>query len=76
MRNPKNKCFKILAPTSDKNEDKDKIVFHNRYLIVTSTNIIILMPIDEKFKNICKIKYVRELFKIEKVEQFLKLDFN
>ena len=76
LRNPKNKCFKILAPTSDINEDKDKIVFHNRYLIVTSTNIIILIPIDEKFKNICKIKYVRELFEIETVEQFLKLDLN
>jgi len=76
LRNPKNKCFKILVPKSDKNEDKGKIILHNRYLIVTSTNIIILIPIDEKSKNICRIKYVRELFEIETIEQFLKFDIN
>jgi hypothetical protein len=73
LRNPKNKCFKILESKSDKKED---IVFHNRYLIITSTSFIVLIPIDGKCKNICKIEYVKELFEIMNIEQFLKHDLN
>ena len=73
LRNPKNKCFKILLSKSDKKEDT---VFHNRYLIVTSTSFIVLKPIDGKCKNICKIEYAKELFEIMNIEQFLKHDLN
>ena len=76
LRNPQNKCFKILAPNSDKKNINEKFDFYNKYLIVTSTNFIILTPIDEKYKNICKIEYVRELFDIETIEQFFKFDLN
>ena len=73
LRNPKNKCFKILISKSDKKED---IIFHNRYLIITSTSFIVLIPIDEKYKNFCKIEYIKELYEIDNIEQLLKDDLN
>lgn len=69
LRNPNNKIFKILVP--NRIMDEDKTDFHNRYFVITSTTFIILMPVNEKYKNICKVNYVGDLFEIEKIEKFL-----
>jgi len=66
LRNKKNKCFKISIPY--KNQEEDKINFIKRYFVITSTAFIILEPIREKYKNICKINYVGDLFEIENID--------
>ena len=48
--------------------------FYNRYFIITSITFIILEPVDEKYKNICRINYVGDLFAIEKVETFINTE--
>ena len=70
FKNPNNKCFKIVVP--NKFKDEETTTFHNRYFVVTSTSFVILEPVDEKFKNICIIDYVGDLYEIEKIERFLK----
>lgn len=70
FRNQNNKCFKIVVPSKEENDEKT--IFHNRYFVVTSTFFVILEPVDEKYKNICVIDYVGDLFEIEKIERFLK----
>ena len=69
FRNQNNKCFKIAVPI--KNDDEENTTFYNRYFVITSTSFIILEPVDEKYKNICKINYVGNLYEIEKIEKFL-----
>ena len=66
LRNKKNKCFKISIPY--KNQEEDKANFIKRYFVITSTAFIILEPIREKYKNICKINYVGDLFEIENID--------
>jgi len=70
FRNQNNKCFKIVVPI--KNEDEENTTFYNRYFVITSTSFIILESVDTKYKNICKINYVGNLYEIEKVENFLE----
>ena len=70
FRNQNNKCFKIVVPI--KNEDEENTTFYNRYFVITSTSFIILESVDTKYKNICKINYVGNLYEIEKVESFLE----
>jgi len=66
MRNPNNKIFKISVP--DKKEEEEETTFYNRYFVITSSTFIILMPVNEKYKNICKVNYVGDLFEIEKTK--------
>ena len=66
MRNPNNKIFKISVP--DKKEEDEETTFYNRYFVITSTTFIILMPVNEKYKNICQVNYVGDLFEIEKAK--------
>ena len=65
LRNQNNKCFKILIPIQD--EDKEKTVFHSRYSVITSESFIILESIKERYKNICKINYVGNIYEIEEI---------
>lgn len=66
MRNPNNKIFKITVP--DKKEEDEETVFYNRYFVITSSTFIILMPVNEKYKNICQVNYVGDLVEIEKTK--------
>ena len=68
LRNQNNKCFKILIPIQD--EDKEKTVFHSRYSVITSESFIILESINERYKNICKINYVGNIYEIEEIQKF------
>ncbi len=70
LRNQKNKCFKIELPV--KNENEIKTIFYNRYFVVTSITFIILESINERYKNICKINYVGNIFEIEEIQKFLE----
>jgi hypothetical protein len=70
LRNQNNKCFKVQIPYNI--EDEEKTYFYNRYLIITSISVIILEPVNERYKNICKINYVGFLYEIEKIDKFLK----
>lgn len=70
LRNQNNKCFKILIPYY--NQDDENANFYNRYLLITSTSLIIFEPVNERYKNICKINYVGYLYEIEKMDKFLK----
>ena len=70
FRNPNNKCFKIAVPI--KNENDNKTVFHNRYFVLTSTTFIILEAVNERYRNMCKINYVGDLFEIEDIKKFLE----
>ena len=69
MRNPNNKCFKISVP--DKKEEET--TFYNRYFVITTSTFIILMSVNEKYKNICKVNYVGDLFEIEKTKIYSEL---
>ena len=71
LRNPNNKFFKILI--ADKKEEGKETNFFSRYLVITSSTFIILVPTNEKYKNICKINYVGELFEIEEIKEFFDL---
>ena len=68
LRNLNIKCFNILVPK----EEEKVIIFHVRYLVVTSRSIIILEPVNKQYNNICKINYVGDLFEIDKIEKFLE----
>lgn len=70
FRNPNNKCFKILVPI--KNEEEENTIFYNRFFVITSINFLILEAANEKYRNICKINFVGNLYEIEKVENFLE----
>lgn len=70
LRNQNNKCFKILIPI--KNEEEENITFYNRYMVITTTTFIILEPVNDRYKNICKINYVGNLYEIEKIERFIE----
>ena len=70
LRNQNNKCFKILIPI--KNEEEGNITFYNRYMVITTTTFIILEPVNDRYKNICKINYVGNLYEIEKIERFIE----
>ena len=70
LRNKNNNCFKISLPY--KNQEEDKTYFINKYFVITSTAFIILEPIREKYKNICKINYVGDLLEIEKIDKISK----
>ena len=72
LRNQSNKFFKLIIP--NKNESKNKTEFYERYLVITNIFFIILEPIDEKYKNICRINYVGDLFEIEKIDKFLNTE--
>ena len=69
FRNPNNKCFKITVPV--KNED-DKTIFHNRYFVITSTTFIILEVVNERYRNMCKINYVGDLYEIKDIQKFIE----
>ena len=71
LRNPNVKCFKILIADKKKEESKETN-FYNRYFVITSSTFIILVSTNEKYKNICKINYVGELFEIEEVKEFFE----
>ena len=72
FRNQNNKCFKILVP--NKTESENKTYFYERFLVITSISFIILEPINEKYKNICRINYVGDLFQIEKIDRFINTE--
>ena len=68
LRNQNNKCFKIFIPTKD--EEEEKTVFHSRYFDITSESFIILESTNERYKNICKINYVGNIYEIEEIQKF------
>ena len=70
LRNQNNKCYKILIPI--KNGEEGNITFYNRYMVITTTTFIILESINDRYKNICKINYIGNLFEIEKIERFIE----
>ena len=61
LSNLNNYGFKIKAPV--KNE-KNEIIFYDKYLLITNTTFLLLGPVDEKFKNICVINFVGNLYDI------------
>ena len=69
MRNPNNILYKILI--LNKNEEEGDTTFYKRYLIITSIAFIIAEAIDEKYKNICKINYVGDIFEIDRIDRFI-----
>lgn len=72
FRNPNNICFKILIPNKKKPEDKTH--FYKKYLVITTISFIILENVNEKYKNICRINYVGDLFAIKKIDTFINTD--
>ena len=72
FRNNNNKCFKILVP--NKNESENKTYFYERYFVVTSITFIILEPVNERYKNICRLNYVGDLFQIDKIDRFINTE--
>ena len=66
LSNNNNICFKFKAVYAN----EDDLTLKNKYLLITASAIIILEPVEEKFKNICKINYIGELFAVEKLEKF------
>ena len=64
LANINNICFKVKIPYENNNE----LFFKDNYLLITTSTIIILEPKDKKFKNICVINYVCDLFAVEKIE--------
>ena len=67
FRNSNNICYKIVVP----NEKQSETYFYKRYFVITSCTFIILEPVDEKYKNICRVNYVGDLYAIQKVEKFI-----
>ena len=65
MGNINNICFKVKIPY----EKNNALFFKDNYLLITTSTIIILEPVDVKFRNICLIKYAGDLFGIEKLEK-------
>ena len=45
-------------------------VFIDKYLVITTTTIIILEPVEKKRKNICVLNFVGNLFTIEKLQKY------
>ena len=73
MKNPNNKIFNILLPMAIINKENEKEeIFLQRFFIVTSVNCILFEPIDKKYKNICKINYVGDLYEINQIKIFFK----
>ena len=69
MRNNNNGIYKVLIP--NKNEDKNKTIFYKRYFIITSVCFIIAENINERYKNICRVNYVGDIFEINKIDKFI-----
>ena len=65
LSNNNNICFKIKI--SYKKEDE--LLLKDLYLLITSSAILILEPVDKKSKNICVINYYGDLFAVEKLEE-------
>ena len=72
FRNGNNKCFKILVP--NKNEEENKTYFYERYFVVTSITFIILESVNERYKNICRINYVGDLSQIDNIDRFINTE--
>ena len=72
FRNQNNICFKIVVP--DQTQSGNVTCFYKRYFVITCCTFIILEPIDEKYKNICRVNYVGDLYAIEKTEKFINTE--
>lgn len=68
LANPNNICFKIKQPF--KNEEEDEVIFREKYMVITTSTFIIFEPFDQKFRNICLINYVGEIFGIDGIKRF------
>ena len=66
LANNNNICFKFKAVYAN----EDDLTLKVKYLLITASAIIILEPVDVKFKNICMINYIGELFAVQKLEKF------
>jgi hypothetical protein len=72
FRNPTNNCFRIVVP--NKNYKENVTYFYPRFFVVTSRSFLLMESVDEKYKNICRINYVGDLYAIEKIEKFINTD--
>ena len=66
LSNNNNICFKIKTPY----KKDDALMLRSQYLLITASTIIILEPAEAKFKNLSIIKYIGELFAVDKLENY------
>jgi hypothetical protein len=65
FQNNNNICFKIKIPYTKETE----LLLKDSYLVITSSNLLILEPADNNSKNLCVIDYYGDLFAVEKIEE-------
>ena len=70
LSNNNNICFKIKTPF----KEDDELILKDLYLLLTASSLLILEAIDDKAKNKCKLNYVGELFKVEKLVDLVRDD--
>ena len=66
LSNTNNICFKIKVPY----QDEDDLILKDKFLLITSTTIIILESEEKNSRNICIINYIGELFAVENIEDY------
>ena len=66
LSNNNNICFKIKVPYQEEND----LILKDKFLLITSSTIMILESVEENSKNICIINYIGELFAVEKIEKY------
>ena len=70
LLNNNNKFFRVKVVTREEN---DEVEFTDMYIIITKNNLIFLKSVNEAKKNLCQIKYVINLFGIERIRRFLRI---
>ena len=70
LLNSNNKFFRVKIVAKEENNE---VEFKDLYAVITKSNLIFLKSIDKTKKNLCQIKYVINLFGIERLRRFLRI---
>ena len=70
LLNSNNKFFRVKIVAREENNE---VEFKDLYAVITKSNLIFLKSIDKTKKNLCQIKYVINLFGIERLRRFLRI---
>ena len=65
FQNNNNICFKIKTPYTKDSE----LLLKDLFLVITSSNILILEPVVKNSKNICIMNFHGDLFAVEKIKE-------
>ncbi len=65
FQNNNNICFKIKTPYTKDSE----LLLKDLFLVITSSNILILEPVVKNSKNICIMNFYGDLFAVEKIKE-------